>query len=77
MAKHLHISTSKEVYDEAKLMFDSPQAHARYDSTPDVKIKRWVILWLGSEEIERPLAPLPKKGRKKRSSDELDVDADT
>ena len=72
LAHDLHISNSKQVYEVAIQQFDSPEARERYDQSPHVAIKHWVILWLDSSDITRPLWPKEKKKRKSTGDVALD-----
>ena len=64
----IHISSSYQVYEYAKDIFDSAAAHTRYDTNPRIEIKRTKIYWLASADIVRP--GVGKKGKKKRSAED-------
>lgn len=64
LANDTHISHSHQVYEAAHLLFASNEARERYRSNPHVDLKVWIVLWLDSRNIQRPVAAQGKKTKR-------------
>lgn len=59
------------VFEVINELFGSESANTSFDSKPHIKIKRWKVLWLPDEELNRPAATIStndKKSKKKKTS---------
>ena len=74
LANDTHISNSYQVYETAFELFASKEACERYKSNPHVDIKLWIVLWLDSRDIKRPVAAAEGKKKKRGSTEEIGDD---